>query len=407
MKRSFHPHLNLAGSLAIAGAVAWFAWQHAGHEEAVTKDLGIVLLNAPRDFEVTLSNPDPVPHELRSVTPGCSCMVVLDAPRTVPAKGSAITKMRFTPEKFGPTRVDLRMDWAALAPTIWHVVGEVIPPPEALPSTADLSVARKYLSDGTILAAAAAVAGGPKRLVIDVRSAADFQQSNIEGSMNIPLQNLASLAGGLRQRSALLVDRGLGSAATLELANRLRSEGWNELRVLEGGVPAWQANGGILSAMPRVNLRLVSSSEAQQYCTRPGWVVVTPRSLATSLQIKEALPNLITYDGAASPDQIAADVSHQLQQRRPGEGSLTTALHVLLATESGENTSTIAEELQSKSVGMPVFVLNGGLRGYMDHLRSTRPSGDRRWVTLAEYRGVAADLRARQRLVSACSSCPK
>ena len=135
--------------------------------------------------------------------------------------------------------------------------------------------------------------------------------------------------------------------------------------------------------------------------------MVVPRTLADTWRVKELMPELLVYDSADTPEQVASHVSGQLLQRRPGNGAATSTLHVLLATESGENADALAGLLQAKAAGTPVFVLDGGLRAYLAHLRSLRTGTERQWLTLADYGGVLADLRSRQNVISACASCLK
>lgn len=400
--------LGGAASLGIAGCIVLLALRHARQEDEVSQDIGPVMLNVTREFEIKLTNPDPVARPLRSVTPSCTCLKVLDAPQSIPAGASAMARVRFTPERPGLARADLLLDWDVKGQSQHHIRAEVILPPEALPSAETLTAARKYLTDGTLATAASAVAAGTQgRVIIDVRSQSEYQQASIANSIHVRLVDVPTLPASLRSQPALLVDRGVGSPASLELAGRLRSGGWKDLQVLEGGIPGWQAHGGSLSRPPPRSLRLVSVEEARDCCTRPGWITVVPRTLAATWRVKELMPELLVYDSADTLERIASEVSGQLLKRRPGNGATTSTLHVLLATESGENADALAELLQAKAAGMPVFVLEGGLRAYLAHLRSLRTGTERQWLTMADYGGVLSDLRSRQNLISSCASCLK
>lgn len=400
--------LGVAGSLGIAGCIVLLALRDARQVEAVSRDIGPVMLNVTRDFDIRLTNPDSVVRPLRSITPSCTCLKVLSAPESILPGASAMARVRFTPERPGLARADLLLDWDVKGQSIHHIRAEVILPPEALPSPDTLAAARKYLADGTLATAASMVAAGVQgRVIIDVRSREEYQQASIANSIHVRLVDVPTLPASLRGKPGLLVDRGLGSPASLELVGRLRSGGWKDLQVLEGGIAGWQAHGGALSRPPPPSLRLVSAAEARECCTRPGWIMVVPRTLADTWRVKELMPELLVYDSADTPEQVASHVSGQLLQRRPGNGAATSTLHVLLATESGENADALAGLLQAKAAGTPVFVLDGGLRAYLAHLRSLRTGTERQWLTLADYGGVLADLRSRQNVISACASCLK
>jgi|GEM_PF-6710113 len=400
--------IEIGVGLVVAAAIAWYAWQHTERTAAIRRDLGPVPLNAHQNFALEVTNPDDVSRELENATPSCTCLTILEAPRSVPARGKALIRIRFTPERPGPSTADVVLSWkippSGAPQNVWRIRAEVIPPPEAFPTADAIAHLRGLLRDGTIAAAAAAVIE-PTSLILDVRSDAEFQNATIPGAMHLPTSALSSLPDSLRQKNALLLDHGIGSTATLDLVGQLRVSGWPGLRVIEGGLLGWQAHGGRITKEPSPTVRAISSAEARQCCTRPGWIVVAPTTLSTNWHLNELFADMLNFDPTDAPDNIAQALSRDLQARQIGEGATTTTLHILIATESGEQADQIAGALQSKSIAMPVFVLAGGVRGYLDHLRNLHPPKEHHWTTLADYRGVLADLRQRQRLVSACSSC--
>ena len=408
MKINTQRMMQIAGSLGLASIIAWFAWQQAERTAVILQALGPVPLNAHKDFTIELSNSDPIAHQLVSVKPSCTCLTIVQKPALLPANGKALVQVRFTPEKPGPTTADVNIEWkdlpTGLPQKTWRISAEVIPPPEAFPSADALSQTREFIRDGTIASAASSISGSIP-LILDVRSDSDYQRASVPGAMHVPMAALSTLPASLREQPALLMDRGIGLPATTHLVKQLRSNGWPQLRIIEGGFLAWQANGGRITAAPPSSSRAITADEARQCCTRPGWIVVTPISLASNWHVKELFADILTFNPKTKPAEIAASLANELKQRRPGDGATTTALHILVATESGEQADLIADALQPQAVAMPVFVLAGGLRSYIDHLQNLRPTEEHRWTTLADYRGVLADLRQRQRLVSACSSC--
>jgi hypothetical protein len=179
---------------------------------------------------------------------------------------------------------------------------------------------------------------------------------------------------------------------------------------LEGGLPGWVAHGGRLTATLPPTARILTSQEARLCATRPGWIVAMPDMLAERWQAKEIFADLLLFSSDSLPFDIAGSLSQSLSKRRLGNGAATSTLHVLVVTESGDRADLIAEALQPKAVGSPVFALAGGLRGYLEHLRNLTPPQAKQWTTLADYGGYAdalADLRTRQRHASACSSCSR
>ena len=83
---------------------------------------------------------------------------------------------------------------------------------------------------------------GPR--VLDVRTPAEFETGHISGSYNIPLDNLREHRGELRRHldeDVVLVCRSGNRAEQAEKA--LAEVGLPGLRVLEGGMVAWQSAG--------------------------------------------------------------------------------------------------------------------------------------------------------------------
>lgn len=84
--------------------------------------------------------------------------------------------------------------------------------------------------------------------VLDVRTAAEFETAHIPGSYNVPLDNLREHRAELRRHldeDVVLVCRSGNRAEQAEKA--LAEVGLPGLRVLEGGMVAWEATGAPVS----------------------------------------------------------------------------------------------------------------------------------------------------------------
>ncbi|WP_067798445.1 rhodanese-like domain-containing protein [Actinomadura formosensis] len=102
--------------------------------------------------------------------------------------------------------------------------------------------------------------------VIDVRTPGEFETSHIPGSYNVPLDLLrehrAELRGHLDEQVVLICRSGQRSDLA---AQALAEAGLPNLRVLQGGITAWQSAGGpIAHGQPRWELerqvRLIAGS---------------------------------------------------------------------------------------------------------------------------------------------------
>jgi len=88
----------------------------------------------------------------------------------------------------------------------------------------------------------------PQPLVVDVRSAAEFEAQHIRGSYHVPLETLAEhaaeLAGHLDDPASPLVLVCRSGVRAEQGRRHLASAGLDTARVLDGGVPAYAAAGG-------------------------------------------------------------------------------------------------------------------------------------------------------------------
>src|SRR5690606_14711480 len=84
----------------------------------------------------------------------------------------------------------------------------------------------------------------PAVRVIDVRSPGEFETGHIEGSYNVPLdlldEHISDLAA-LDHDVVLVCQSGARATKALE---QLVAAGKSNLRLLEGGITAWNASGG-------------------------------------------------------------------------------------------------------------------------------------------------------------------
>lgn len=89
------------------------------------------------------------------------------------------------------------------------------------------------------------IASGAQIVVLDVRSAAEFETLHIKGSYNVPLPLLAEhteeLAKKLDTKVVLVCQSGVRAT---EAKTKLASAGFSEAHVLDGGVPAYHQAGG-------------------------------------------------------------------------------------------------------------------------------------------------------------------
>jgi rhodanese-related sulfurtransferase/predicted MFS family arabinose efflux permease len=81
---------------------------------------------------------------------------------------------------------------------------------------------------------------GEELIVIDVRSAEEFDSGHIESAINIPTNQLAARSGEFRTNATIVTVCNSGGARSCGAAEQLRSLGYNSALPLRGGVRGWQ-----------------------------------------------------------------------------------------------------------------------------------------------------------------------
>ena len=84
----------------------------------------------------------------------------------------------------------------------------------------------------------------PRTRILDVRTTAEFESVHIPGSFNVPLDQLAEHVDQVAELDHPVVLVCLSGNRASQAQTKLNSAGKTNLRVLEGGIGAWQTAGG-------------------------------------------------------------------------------------------------------------------------------------------------------------------
>lgn len=104
---------------------------------------------------------------------------------------------------------------------------------DTLPRSVDVATLRDWLSTD------------PSLRVLDVRTVAEFEPSHIPGALNIPLSQLGEICADVAQRPAgRIVVTCQAGPRSQQAESLLREQGCAQATVLDGGMNAWQAQGG-------------------------------------------------------------------------------------------------------------------------------------------------------------------
>jgi len=195
-------------------------------------------------------------------------------------------------------------------------------------------------------------------LAVDLRPRPEFERVYIPGAVNIPLRELRTKPY-LKARRLLLVDRGYHGRQLAADCRTLRDEGFNQVRVLAGGLEAWRRKVGPLAGdgLAEAALDRVSAAVFDTGLQHGDWVVVDVsdaprRSDAELIQAAAHVPYGNGGARFASRLRNVVDVSGA-GPRRP----------VLLVDADGRRYAAITHAM---GVDWPefVYVLDGGLEAY-------------------------------------------
>ena len=87
----------------------------------------------------------------------------------------------------------------------------------------------------------------PKMVVIDARDPAQFAKGHIPGAVNMDWRQVLAKRNTIPKDKAVLIYCNTGSLSA-QAGFALRVAGWENVRILQGGMTEWQAKGGFDAA---------------------------------------------------------------------------------------------------------------------------------------------------------------
>ena len=87
----------------------------------------------------------------------------------------------------------------------------------------------------------------PKMVVIDARDPAQFAKGHIPGAINMDWRQVLAKRNTIPKNKPVLIYCNTGSLSA-QAGFALRVAGWDNVRILQGGMAEWQAKGGFDAA---------------------------------------------------------------------------------------------------------------------------------------------------------------
>jgi rhodanese-related sulfurtransferase len=125
-------------------------------------------------------------------------------------------------------------------------------PPAAANERAAVDAMEAYLEfveygGGVIFAEQIPREDWPRFFVIDARDKAQFERGHIPGAVNIEWRRVLAERARIPKDRPVLIYCNTGSLSA-QAGFALRVAGWENLRILQGGMAEWQAKGGLDAA---------------------------------------------------------------------------------------------------------------------------------------------------------------
>lgn len=206
-----------------------------------------------------------------------------------------------------------------------------------------------------------ALAVDPRATLVDVRSAPDREQGSLEGALPLGVADLGAKPF-LKDKTLVLVGNGRGERELYVACGGLKARGFRDVRVLQGGVPAWQAAGRPLlarSAVPDETPRLTASQlwgeshfEANLVLVQSGQSGLRP-GLPQGREIADLRPATLQAAVAA--------------QRGPAKQKRPVAAVVLVAAPDTPPADLAA--LRQALAPLPLLVYADGVAAYTARMR--------------------------------------
>lgn len=204
---------------------------------------------------------------------------------------------------------------------------------------------------------------------VDVRSPAEFDRYRIAGSINIPL-HLVKTKEFLKKLPVVLVNDGRSTTELEKTCAELKQIGFERVSILDGGLFAWYTNKRALEGDPVAQSKLnrMSAEELFESRSSSSWSVIDVSTQKKDKEIISWLPAkviAIPFKSKLKGDSISRISAAVLQQHKKNpQGKL------LLIADDNDVYEQIDAKLKKSGVTSGVLRLDGGIKGYREHVKN-------------------------------------
>ena len=358
-----------------------------------TYDFGLIPLGTIVHHTFTLKNDGKKALVVGKVSTSCGCTQVVSFPHQIPPGGHGDFVAVMDHQHLGFTDVNIYVPTGPAAQDLYsfRLVGILVdkaPPASVNPS---LISAKEAL---------AKVMAPQPAVVIDVRPRERFAAVHARGSQNMMAFALETRQD-LKSQSVIVIDGGFSDPALLARMDHFKKLGFQDVRLLEGGLRAWQLAGGGLeesAVSGRATLAQVSFYDFYREQRSPAdWLVINtdhvPGDIPTSCAVKK-LP--LESNPQAFVKNLAEFVGKSDGPKR-----------VLITSSLGNGYDQIEAALRTVKWTTPIYYLEGGTLGYIAYSRTQTMSLNPQKITMDTSKASVASNQIKGQIVhgGGCSGC--
>jgi rhodanese-related sulfurtransferase len=234
------------------------------------------------------------------------------------------------------------------------------------PPTFDVAKSRRR--DRSCFVAPDAVAKQSKAnpfTLVDVRSANDFEQMRIPGSLNIPL-HLVKTKAFLKTRNIVLINEGRTSVDLEDSCRSLKQAGFQQVSILENGLYGWGVRKKPLEGDSSVTRTLNKLKPGELFAERAydDWVVINLSGApgTNTRETQNALPRKVVTLKTTSKAIPIAEIRSAIRAQEQTNPNA----RIVIAADSDAVYQKLERELSGGHAD--VFYLVGGLSKYREHV---------------------------------------
>lgn len=200
---------------------------------------------------------------------------------------------------------------------------------------------------------------------VDVRSATEFDQYHIAGSINIPI-HLLKTKEFLKKTHAVLLDDGRSTIELEKTCHELRGNGFEQVSVLDGGLFAWNASKRPLEGDPLEisKLNLLTVNELFEIRSADSLLVLDITATGVGKDVHTWLPKKITSIPYRAKDGSTLKISKFIQET----SKKNPQKKLLLIADGNEIYEQIDVKIKPAGAASGVLRLDGGINGYKAHV---------------------------------------